>query len=145
MSNDRIDMYESLNSSRRDTMIKLNKDDRRKTLARAAIFPLWGQIYNWKTLEISSYKKTLFFSLFFAGFLGASLYYHIRYVETSYNHQGAGREHFYSMRNYFLSFFAVINALCFFDSYSTVYMQTFDCSKDLGMVKFKKKNKNEEE
>lgn len=103
-----------------------------RALAKAVLFPLYGQLYNWKVLGISDYKKTLYFGLALGVALGFFIYNQARFIDSK---SGSSNQNlFYRHRTYSLSFLSIIYGLCIFDVYSSVYKYRSDFSSNLSLV-----------
>ena len=103
-----------------------------RALSRAVLFPLYGQIYNWKVLGITDYRKTLYFGLALGVALGFFIYNQARFIDSK---SGSSNQNlFYRHRTYSLSFLSIIYGLCIFDVYSSVYKYKSDFSSNLSLV-----------
>jgi len=103
-----------------------------RALAKAVLFPLYGQIYNWKVLGITDYRKTLYFGLALGVALGFFIYNQARFIDSK---SGSSNQNlFYRHRTYSLSFLSIIYGLCIFDVYSSVYKYKSDFSSNLSVV-----------
>ena len=103
-----------------------------RSLAKSVLFPLYGQIYNWRVLGITDYKKTLYFGLALSIALGFFMYKQELFIEIK---SGSSNQNlFYRHRMYSLSFLSIIYGLCIFDAYSSVYKYRSDFSSDLSLV-----------
>lgn len=103
-----------------------------RSLSKAMLFPLYGQIYNWKVLGITDYKKTLYFALAFGVALGFFIYNQARFIDSKYG--SSNQNLFYRHRTYSLSFLSIIYGLCVFDAYASVYKYRSDFSSNLSVV-----------
>ncbi len=105
-----------------------------RVLYNAALFPLLGQIYNWRKLQIEGFEKTLIFSLIFSGLLGFYIYNFFMYASPS-NSSSSINLKYYRRKTYTLSFLIITCLVSFFDSYLTVYRKTSDFSNNLNCSK----------
>ena len=103
-----------------------------RSLARAVLFPLYGQLYNWRVLGIGDYKKTLYFGLALGVALAFFIYNQARFIDSK---SGSSNQNlYYRHRTYALSFLSIIYGLCIFDAYSSVHKYKSDFSSNLSVV-----------
>ena len=131
---DKIDSFlkEDENTENPYIMKKKYKVLAERSLARAVLFPLYGQIYNWQVLGIGDYRKTLYFGLALGIALSFFIYNQARFIDSK---SGSSNQNlFYRHRTYALSFLSIIYGICIFDAYSTVHKYKSDFSSNLSLV-----------
>ena len=102
-----------------------------RSLARSMLFPLYGQLYNWRVLGIENYKKTLFFSIALSVALGFFLYNHGKFIDSN---NSSNQQLYYRHRTYALSLLSIIYFVCVFDSYASVHKYRSDFTSNLSVV-----------